>query len=176
MSVGGLLEMEDAIAEAAIAGIALYCPSGAIAGLDAVAAASVGRIESVMLTSRKPPQGLKGAPYIIEKGIDLDAIEREQIIFEGNARDAIRGFPKNINVAVTLSLAGIGAEKTMVRIIADPAAARNCHQIEVEGEFGRLLTLTENLPFPFNPRTSYLAALSAISCLRKITSPLKLGG
>lgn len=176
MSVGGLLGSEDAIQEAWVSGIKIHCPSGALAGLDAVAAASIGHIDSVRLTTRKPPQALMGAPYITEKGIELDQFQDERVIFEGNALEAVPAFPKNINVAATLSLAGIGAEKTVVRIVADPKATRNSHQIEVEGEFGRLTTRTENLPSPFNPRTSYLAALSAVSCLKKITSPLKIGG
>ena len=176
MSVGGLLGAEDAIREARVSGIKVHCPSGALAGLDAVAAASIGHIDSVRLTTRKPPQALKDAPYITEKGIDLDHLQQERVIFEGNALEAVPAFPKNINVAAALSLAGIGAEETMVRIIADPDVTRNSHQIEVEGEFGRLTTRTENLPSPFNPRTSYLAALSAVACLKKITSPLKMGG
>jgi aspartate dehydrogenase len=176
MSVGGLLGEEDMIKEAKRAGIRIYCPSGAIAGLDAVAAASVGRVDSVRLTTRKPPQALKAAPYIMEKGIDLDAVKEERVIFEGTALEAVPAFPKNINVAAALSLAGVGPKRTIVRIIVDPKIKRNSHQIEVEGEFGKLITRTENLPAPFNPRTSYLAALSAIACLQKITNPLKLGG
>lgn len=176
MSIGGLLGAEDTINEAGNAGIRIYCPSGAIAGLDAVSAASVGRVDSVRLTTRKPPQALKSAPYIIEKGIDLDAIKEEKVIFEGTALEAVPLFPKNINVAAALSLAGVGPKRTTVLIIVDPKIKRNTHQIEVEGEFGKLITRTENLPAPFNPRTSYLAALSAVACLRKITNPLKLGG
>jgi aspartate dehydrogenase len=176
MSIGGLLGAEYMINEAKEAGIRIYCPSGAIAGLDAIAAASVGRVDSVLLTTRKPPQALKAAPYITEKGIDLDTIKEERIIFEGPAIEAVPLFPKNINVAAALSLAGVGPKRTIVRIIVDPKIKRNSHQIEVEGEFGKLITRTENLPAPFNPRTSYLAALSAIACLQKITNPLKLGG
>ncbi|MGA1864627.1 MAG: aspartate dehydrogenase domain-containing protein, partial [bacterium] len=111
-----------------------------------------------------------------EKGIDLDSIKEERVIFEGSALEAVPLFPKNINVAAALSLAGVGPKRTAVRIIVDPKIKRNTHQIEVEGEFGKFITRTENLPAPFNPRTSYLAALSAIACLRKITNPLKLGG
>ncbi len=176
MSIGGLLGADDMIKEAKRVGIRIYCPSGAIAGLDAVASASMGRIDSVRLTTRKPPHALKDAPYIKEKGIDLDAFKEERVIFEGTALEAVTAFPKNINVAASLSLAGVGPKRTIVRIIADPKVKRNSHQIEVEGEFGKLLTRTENIPAPFNPSTSYLAALSAIACLKKITNPLKLGG
>jgi aspartate dehydrogenase len=176
MSVGGLLGEEELIREAGRSGIHIHCPSGALAGLDAVAAASVGRIDYVRLTTTKPPLALKGAPYIREKHIDLDAIKEAEVIFEGTPLDAVPAFPKNINVAAALSLAGVGAERTMVRIVVDPNIERNCHQIDMEGEFGRLTTRTENLPAPFNPRTSYLAALSAVACLRKITGSLKVGG
>lgn len=176
MSTGGLLGQEENLGKACSAGIKIYCPSGAVAGLDAVAAASAGRIDKVILTTVKPPKGLKGAPYILENNIDLEGLSAEKVLFEGNALEAVKAFPQNINVAASLSLAGIGPEKTLVRIIADPDAKRNSHQIEAEGEFGRLLTRTENLPSPFNPRTSYLAALSAISCLKNITRCLKIGG
>lgn len=175
LSVGGLLGEDELIKAAKEAGIKIYCPSGAIAGLDAVATAALGRVDSVRLTTRKPPQGLKGAPYVLENQIKLDGLEEEMTIFEGNALSACKAFPKNINVAAALSLAGIGPERTMVRIIADSKATRNSHQIEVVGEFGNLLTRTENLPSPFNPKTSYLAALSAVACLKRITSSLILG-
>ena len=105
-----------------------------------------------------------------------DLAAQAEVIFEGSPLDAVPAFPKNINVAAALSLAGVGAERTLVRIVVDPDAERNCHQIEMEGEFGRLTTKTENLPAPFNPRTSYLAALSAVACLQKITGTLKVGG
>lgn len=176
LSVGGLLSALSLLREAEGAGIKIFCPSGAVAGLDAVSAASIGKIDRVRLTTRKPPKGLKGAPFILEKGIDLDALKGEETVFEGSALDAVSAFPKNINVAAALSLAGIGAERTEVRIIADPGSTRNSHQIEVEGEFGSLITKTENLPSPFNPKTSYLAALSAVSCLKKITGSLRIGG
>jgi len=176
MSVGGLLGADAMIEEARAAGIRIYCPSGALAGLDAVAAAAVGRIDTVRLTTVKPPRALKGAPYVTQMGIDMDALTGETVIFEGTALEAVPAFPKNINVAAALSLAGVGAEKTLVRIVADPRVTRNIHSIEVEGEFGRLVTRTENLPAPFNPRTSYLAALSAVACLKRITACLRIGG
>ncbi len=175
MSAGGLLGIEDVIEKAQMAGIKIYCPSGAIAGLDAVAAASIGRIDMVRLTTIKPPQGLNDAPYILENKIDLDALPSKRVIFEGNAFEACKSFPRNINVAAALSLAGVGAERTIVRIVVDPDSKRNIHNVELEGEFGRLTTMTENLPSPFNPKTSYLAALSAIACLKRITSSLTIG-
>ncbi len=175
MSVGGLLGNEDILDLAKEKDCKIYLPSGALAGLDGVKSASIGRIDSVTLTTRKPPEGLKGAPYIKRNKIDLDAITKEKVIFEGSATEAVEGFPQNINVSATLSLAGIGAEKTKVRIIADPNLKRNIHEIEVKGEFGRLISRTENLPSPKNPKTSYLACLSAIATLKGIVSSIKVG-
>lgn len=175
MSVGGLLGNEDIFNLARKRNSKIYLPSGALAGLDGVKSASIGRIDSVTLTTRKPPEGLKGAPYIKRNKIDLDAITKEKVIFEGSATEAVEGFPQNINVSATLSLAGIGKEKTRVKIIADPNLKKNIHEIEVKGEFGRLVSRTENLPFPKNPKTSYLACLSAIATLKGIVSSIKVG-
>jgi len=175
MSVGGLLRNEDIFTLAREKGSKIYLPSGALAGLDGVKSASIGRIDSVILTTRKPPQGLAGAPYIIRNKIDLDAITKEKVIFEGSATEAVEGFPKNINVSAALSLAGIGKKKTRVRIITDPNLKRNIHEIEAKGEFGRLISRTENLPSPKNPKTSYLACLSAIATLKGIVSSIKVG-
>ena len=175
MSVGGLLPLDWVWDRLQDSGSRLYVPSGAIAGLDAVRAANMARIESVTLTTRKPPRGLKGAPYCVEKNINLDALDRETVIFEGSAQEAVRAFPKNINVAATLSLAGVGPERTRVRIVADPALKSNIHEIEIVGESGKIVTRTENVPSTFNPKTSYLAVLSAIAALQGITSPFKVG-
>jgi aspartate dehydrogenase len=153
----------------------LYFPSGAVVGVDGINSASAGEIYSVTLTTRKPPTGLAGAPYVTCKGIELEKIEKETVIFEGTASDAVKAFPANVNVAATISLAGIGFERTKVKIIADPAISRNVHEITVEGEFGKFFTKVENLPSPENPKTSYLAALSAISTLKKILNPVKIG-
>jgi aspartate dehydrogenase len=176
MSVGGLLERWSDIMEAARKSSArLIVPSGALSGLDAVKAAAAAGIDSARLTTRKPPRGLTGAPFIVENNIDLDAIEEEQVIFEGTTLDAVKGFPKNINVAAALSLAGIGPEKTMVRIMTSPEYTTNSHEIEVTGAFGRLVCRTENVPSPTNPKTSYLAVLSPIATLKTILYPVRIG-
>jgi aspartate dehydrogenase len=80
-----------------------------------------------------------------------------------------------VNVAIALSLAGVGSDKTRVRIIADPFVNVNVHEVRARGDFGELNFRTENHPAPDNPRTSLLAALSALATLRKITSPIKIG-
>lgn len=153
----------------------VYLPSGAIVGLDGLKSASVAKIDSVLLTTRKPPRSLEDAPYILQHNINLDTLKKATIIFEGNAEEAVKGFPANVNVAATLSLAGAGAKRTKVRIIADPALKRNVHEILVEGDFGKFETRVENVPSPGNPKTSYLAALSAIATLKKIVEPIQIG-
>ena len=153
----------------------VYLPSGAIAGIDALKSASAEEIYSVTLTTQKPPGGLAGAPYIIRNNIDLDKITGKMIIFEGPASEAVKEFPSNVNVAATISLAGIGFDKTTVKIVANPALTRNVHEIAVEGSFGKFTTRVENVPSPANPKTSYLASLSAIATLKKLSDPIQTG-
>ena len=143
--------------------------------LDGLKGAMAGRVSKVTLTTRKPPRGLEGAPYVAEKGIDLKALKEPTAIFSGSAREAVPAFPANINVAAALSLAGIGADKTVVKILADPTSDKNIHEIEAEGDFGELFVRMENVPSPTNPKTSYMTALSAIGLLRRITASL-VGG
>jgi aspartate dehydrogenase len=175
LSVGGIVGREKLLDEAAKAGITVILPSGAIGGIDALKAARIAGIDSVTLTTMKPPASLKGAPYIVEKGIDIGAIDRETLIFEGTVIDAVRAFPKNINVSAVLSLAGIGPEKTRVKIISSPEYRRNIHEICVESKAGTFTFRTENVPFPSNPKTSYLAALSAMTALEEYLSPIRIG-
>ncbi len=175
MSVGGLVDNLDLFEKAKERGCRVYFPSGAIAGLDAIKGAKENRIGSVTLTTYKPPSGLRGAPYLARKGIELSVIKEKTVLFEGSCREAVKAFPQNINVAASLAFAGVGLEKTRVRIVVDPALKRNIHHIVVEGDFGRLETRTENLPSPVNPKTSYLAVLSAIATLKGIVNPLQVG-
>ncbi len=176
MSTGGLLGCYKDIFRLAVKNnAAVYLPSGAICGLDGLKAAAAAGISSVTLTTSKPPKGLMGAPYVVSKGIDLSRIKKDKVIFEGDALEAMEGFPANINVAATLSLCGIGPEKTRVRIIASPSSKRNIHEIEVKGSFGRIITRTENMPSPNNPKTSYMAILSAVATLEGITGKVKIG-
>jgi len=151
----------------------LWLPSGAIAGLDGVKAAMMAKVDSVTLTTTKPPPSLAGAPGI--KGIDLKQLKTAIEVYNGPADEACRLFPQNVNVAAALSLAGIGPKKTMVRIIADPDVDKNIHEIEVKGDFGVLRMRVENVPSPENPKTSYLAILSALATLRKITQQTQVG-
>ena len=153
----------------------LWIPSGALAGVDGLLAASQGTIRRVTLTTRKPLSGLEGAPYLAEKKIRLSDIKEPTLIFEGDAIEATRAFPKNVNVAATLSLAGIGPQKTRVRVFASPTYERNQHEVEIEGDFGVIRTQVENLPSPRNPKTSELAVLSALATLKKIFGRVSIG-
>ena len=153
----------------------VYLPSGAIVGLDGIKSANVSDIEKVILKTRKPLKSLEDAPFFEKNKINLNDIKRPTIIYEGPAKEAVKLFPQNVNVAASLSLAGIGPEKTIIQIIADPTIDKNIHEIIVEGKFGMLHTKTENIPCPDNAKTSYLAALSAIATLKKITEPIQVG-
>ncbi len=165
ISVGGLLGHEEWFREAEARGCRILYSSGAIAGLDGVRGAVVGRVDSVTLTTRKPPKGLAGAPYVVERGINLEALTQETLLFEGTAREACKGFPTNVNVSAALSLAGIGPDKTRVRIFAVPGGAFNQHRIDVRGKFGRLSIEIENVPSATNPRTGWLSIFSSIAFL-----------
>ena len=153
----------------------IYLPSGAIVGIDGLKSASSEEIYSVTLTTQKPPSGLAGAPYVIQNNIDLEAIDHKTVLFEGSAIEAVKLFPANVNVAATLSIAGIGFHRTKVRVIANPEITRNVHEINVKGAFGEFTTRVENIPSPSNPRSSFLASLSAIATLKKITDPFQIG-
>jgi len=175
MSTGGLLDRPDIFELAKKKNAKIYLPSGAICGLDGVKSAMMANVKSVTLITRKPLAGLKGAPYIAEHNIDLDAVKKETVIFEGTAEEAVKGFPKNVNVSATLSLCGMGGRNTKIRIVTSPDYKSNSHQIEVEGDFGKLKALTENVPMPNNPKTSYLAALSAVATLKGIVDNNAIG-
>ena len=174
ISVGALLDHPEVMAESRRTGCRLYVPSGAIAGLDGIKSASVGQITHVTHTTRKPPVGLEGAPYLVEHGISLAGLREEKEIFSGSAREACRGFPANVNVTGAVSLAGIGPDQTRVRILAVPGLVRNCHDIEVEGEFGRLHVHLENIPSE-NPKTGKLTALSIIRAVQDAVDTVRIG-
>ena len=133
-----------------------------------------GRVDHVTMVSRKPPIGLEGAPYLVENGISLEGLEEETEVFSGTAREAVKGFPANLNVSAAVSLAGLGPDKTQVKMLAVPGLARNCHDIEVVGEFGFLKVHIENIPSE-NPRTGRLTALSIIRSVQDAVDPFRIG-
>ncbi len=169
----GLFEEIESISKEK--GCKVYVPSGAVAGIDGLKSGAIGGIQSVELTTRKPPSGFEGNEYVKERGIDLFSIKKKEMLFMGSAKDAERLFPENVNVAASLSIAGIGSEATKVKIVADPSAEENVHEIVVKGEFGKLFVRVENVPSIANPKTSYLAALSAIATLKSISYSIRVG-
>lgn len=175
MSVGGLLGSEHFIDEFRVAGLSLILPSGAIAGIDGLKSFKIAGIQAVTLTTRKSPRSIAGAAYLAKKGIDVNTIKEETIVFDGNAQEAVEAFPKNINVSALLSIAGIGAKKTKVKIVISPEYTKNTHEIEIRGASGKLTVRAENVPSPDNPKTSYLAALSAAMALEEYFDSVRIG-
>ena len=175
MSVGGLLGRDEWFREAKAKGCRIYVPSGAIAGLDGIKSASIGRIDSAELTSRKPVKALAGSKYVLDRGIQLDGMKEETVIFDGPAEEAARAFPATSNVAASLRLAVDPSAAVRVRVVAVPGGSENVHEIRIQGEFGRLSMRVENVPSKTNPRTSQLAAFSAIATLKNLTRSLRVG-
>jgi len=168
MSVGALADdamREGLIKEAKTNNVRIIVPSGACGGFDALASAKLASVSEVKLTTAKPPKGLSDAPFIKENKIDLASMTRPTIIFSGSARDAVRAFPANVNIAATVSIAGIGFDRTVVEIVCDPFAKRNVHCLYAKGSFGEFKCEFSNVPSPDNPKTSYIAALSAVKCI-----------
>jgi aspartate dehydrogenase len=137
-------------------------------------AAAEGTIHSVTMVTRKPPKGLDGARYLVERGISVANLTAPLKVFEGSAREGVRGFPENVNVAVALSLAGIGPDRTRLEIWADPGVDRNTHRIEVESDTSRFSMQIANVPSD-NPRTGKIVPLSATAALRGLVAELKVG-
>jgi len=169
MSVGGLLGHEEWFEQAREQGCRIHIPSGAIAGLDGLKAAARGRLDSVTLTSRKPIAALRGAKYVVESGIDLDALKEGTVIFSGSPEEACRAFPATSNVAASLRLTVGAPAEFIVRVVAVPGGSANVHEITAQGDFGRMRVVLENVPSE-NPRTSRLAALSALATLDAIAA------
>ena len=175
MSVGKFIEGGSIFKLAQKQGVRVLIPSGAIAGIDAIKAACLQRIDLITLTTRKPIYGFADNTYIQEKRINLSQIRKETVLFDGNVRDAVKCFPQNINVAATIALASNAKDKLRIRIATSPEFKVNSHEIEVVGEFGRLVTKTENVVCPDNPKTSFLAILSAVRTLKEYFQGVKIG-
>lgn len=179
MSVGALLDdrfYAKLFKKVQEQGKTIYIPSGAIGGLDVIKAAKLkDNLEKIELITRKPPKSLEGAPYLVERGITLKALKRAELLFEGPADLAVRYFPQNVNIAATLSLVGLGAKKTLVKVVADPALSKNAHEIYASGGFGELKITLSNNPMQENPKTSLLAALSLIAKLKSKSDTVQIG-
>lgn len=174
LSAGALLSHDELVDAARRHGGQIVVPSGALLGLDAVTAAMEGTIKTVTMVTRKPVRGLVGAPYLEKHNIDIEQITEPALVFRGSPREAAIGFPANLNVAVALSLAGIGPDKTTLEIWADPSLTRNTHSIKVDSDSASFSMAIENIPSS-NPKTGRITALSVISYLRKLSAPLRVG-
>jgi aspartate dehydrogenase len=146
----------------------VYLPTGAIGGSDILRTIR-NLITEITLITTKSPKSLKGAPFFQESGVNVDAFDEKTVIFEGDALEAVKQFPSNVNVSALVSLAGVGFKKTKVMVCVDPFLERNQHEVIVKWKFGEVTINVKNDPSPDNPRTSYLAILSAIECLKSIS-------
>lgn len=174
LSAGALLPRPELVELARARGGQIIVPTGALLGLDAVTAAAEGTIHSVRMITRKPPNGLAGAPHLVTNGISVEGLTVPKLVFSGSAREAAAGFPANVNVAAALSLAGIGPDRTTIEIWADPGVTRNCHAIEVDSDSAKLTLAIENIPSE-NPKTGRITAQSVLAALRKLQAPLRIG-
>jgi aspartate dehydrogenase len=179
LSSGGLIDPEVrswAEEMANRTGANIYIPSGAIGGMDVLKASSLGTVSRIELNTVKHPNSIKPTEEFVRKaGIDLDAIVDRTLIFEGTPEEAIRYFPRNVNVSTTLTIAaGTGLIPT-IRVFLDPGIDRNRHELLVEGDFGAMKLTLDNVPSSQTPGTSELAALSALATLRSILMRTKIG-
>ena len=178
LSAGALAD--DALREAAEAasrrsGALLYVPSGGIGGLDALKTACLGGVDEASIQVAKPPAAWKGIPYVERKGVALERLTGPTTLFEGPAREGVPHFPQNVNIAAVLALAGIGMDRTRLKVVADPALTLNTHTIRVSGRCGRMTVVLENVPSPDNPKTSWLACYSALAALRELRAGVRYG-
>lgn len=174
LSAAALLTHPELIETARAHNGQIIVPSGALLGLDAVTAAAEGSIQSVTMITRKPPNGLAGAPHLERNSISVEDLTAPKLVFKGTAREAALGFPANVNVAAALSLAGIGPDRTTIEIWADPGLARNCHSIEVVSDAATFKVSIENVPSE-NPKTGRITAQSVLAAMRKLNAPLRIG-
>jgi aspartate dehydrogenase len=175
LSVGQLARRDDLISAFRARGQRLIVPTGAILGLDVVRALARGDIISARIITRKSPNGLAGAPHFAASGLDPLTLTQPTLVFSGTAREAIKGFPANVNVAVALALAGVGLDRTRCDIWADPGEGANVHTIDVETSGAAVSMTIRGRPDPRNPRTSQMTALSAVEALRRLVDPVWIG-
>jgi aspartate dehydrogenase len=178
LSAGALSDdaLRGAVGAAALrSGAMFYVPSGGIGGLDALKTALLGGVDEVSIQVAKPPAAWKGITYVESLGVDLDRLQGPTTLFEGPAREGVPHFPQNVNIAAVLSLAGLGMDRTRLKVVADPGLTLNTHTIRVAGNCGRMTVVLENVPAPENPKTSWLACYSALAALRGLGSPVRYG-
>lgn len=156
-------------------GALLYVPSGGIGGLDALKAACIAGVDEVTIAITKPPAAWKNIPYVGEMRVDLDKLTDPCVIYEGSARQGVPLFPANVNIAAVLSMAGIGFDRTRLKVVADPQLKHNTHFIDIRGKTGNISIKLENVPAPENPKTAWLACYSALAALKLAKSPVRYG-
>jgi len=178
LSAGALAD--DALRQAAEraaerSGALFYVPSGGIGGLDALRTACLAGVDEVSIQVAKPPAAWTGIPYVERLGIRLAGLKEPAVLFDGPAREGVPHFPQNVNIAAVLALAGIGMDRTRLKVVADPGLTLNTHTIRVAGRSGRFTVVLENVASPENPKTSWLACYSALSALRTLGSRVRYG-
>ena len=156
-------------------GALLYVPSGGIGGLDALRAACIAGVDSVEIAVAKPPAAWKGIAYVEKMQIDLNGMREATTLFDGPARDGVPHFPANVNIAAVLSMAGVGFDRTRLKVIADPGLTSNTHSIAIKGRTGSISVKLENVPAPDNPKTAWLACYSALAALKQMNSSTRYG-
>ena len=169
----GLRKAAEAAAERS--GALLYVPSGGIGSLDALKAARIAGVDEVTIQVAKPPAAWKKIEFVERLGVDLDALREPRVLFEGTAREGVPHFPQNVNIAAVLSMAGIGFDRTRLRVVADPGLTYNTHTIRVRGASGMITIVLENVPAPGNPKTAWLACYSALAALKQMNSHVRYG-
>jgi len=178
LSAGALADdtlREAAEAAARRSGALLYVPSGGIGGLDALKTACLAGVDEASIQVAKPPAAWKGIPYVEGRGVALDRLTGPVTLFEGPAREGVPHFPQNVNIAAVLALAGIGMDRTRLKVVADPALTLNTHTIRVSGRCGRFTLVLENVPSPDNPKTSWLACYSGLAALKALRDGVRYG-
>ena len=153
----------------------LYVPSGGIGGLDVLKAACMAGADEVSIAVTKPPVAWKGIPYVEKLGLDMDRLSAAAVLFEGSAREGVPHFPANVNIAAVLSMAGIGFDRTKLKVVADPALKFNTHFIVIRGKTGRIEIKFESVAMPENPKTSMLACFSALAAIRELGRSTRYG-
>ena len=153
----------------------LYVPSGGIGGLDALKAVCIAGAEEVTIAVTKPPAAWKGIPYVEKLGVDMDTLKEATVLYEGPARQGAVHFPANVNIAAVLSMAGIGFDRTKLKVVADPKLVYNTHYIDIKGKTGRISIKLESVPSPDNPKTAMIACYSALAALKELKATTRYG-
>lgn len=175
VSVAGLPNCPDLLGLAEGSGGCIHVASGALPGMDIIRGVREGQIHSVKLRSSIRPDSLGKEPYIRNKGFDFTVAPASPVqVFQGTAREAAAAFPRHFNVAITLSLGGIGLDRTQVEVVADASIPGPVHHIEVESEDASLTLISRNRASR-NPRTARLVAPSILAALRSYVTSLRVG-